>query len=107
MKILLAVAVMSLLAPVANAQTGSAPSSGNDAVQSGISKNPGLGEDKPKERTSIGESNAVGSIGNQKAGEQAIAPALQKDCTRNPAECSEPLTTGATPTPGMPQQSKE
>ena len=106
MKILIAAAVAGLLISVANAQTVGAPSSGDAAVQRGITMNPGLGDEKPKEETSIGESNAVGSIGNRKAADQAVAPALQKDCTKNPAECTEPLTAGTTQTPGMPQMSK-
>ncbi len=96
-----------LLASAALAQTPSSPPAGgtSPAIQSGIDKNPGLGQDKPKEQTSIAESNAVGSLGAGADG-KSMPPAMEKDCARNPAECSEPLTTGTTQTPGMPQQSK-
>lgn len=103
-------------AALAQAPAGSAPPGGGTApaqapmgstapaVQSGIEKNPGLGQDKPKEQTSIAESNAVGSLGTN-ADQKSMPPAMEKDCARNPAECSDPLTTGAT-APGMPQQSR-
>ena len=97
-----------LFASAALAQTNTAPPPAggtSPAIQSGIDKNPGLGQDKPKEQTSIAESNAVGSLGAN-ADAKSMPPAMEKDCARNPAECSEPLTTGTTQTPGMPQQSK-
>ena len=89
----------------ASAQTPPAPpaqGSGTTAIESGIAKNPGLGQDKPKEQTSIAESNAVGSLG-ENADKSSMPPAMAKDCIKNPGECSEPLTTGTTP---LPQQSK-
>ena len=94
-------------AALAQTNTGSTPAPGSvpPAVHSGIDKNPGLGQDKPKDQTSIAESNAVGSLGSN-ADQKSMPPAMEKDCTKNPGECSEPLTTGTTATPGMPQQSK-
>jgi len=91
----------------ASAQTPPSPPAqgGAAAIESGISKNPGLGQDKPKEQTSVAESNAVGSLG-EKADQASMPPAMAKDCIKNPGECSEPLTTGTTQPPGMPEQSK-
>jgi hypothetical protein len=109
MKLLLALSVSVLVGSAALAQTnptsGAAAANGARAIESGIDKNPGLGQDKPKEQTSVAESNAVGSLG-QGADQKSMPPAMMKDCTRNPAECSEPMTTGTTAQPGMPQQSK-
>ena len=89
----------------AAAQTAPAQGSATGSIESGIARNPGLGQDKPKEQTSIAESNAVGSLG-EKADQASMPPAMAKDCIKNPGECSEPLTTGTTQPPGMPEQSK-
>ncbi len=90
------------------ASSGSSTASGQSTqqiIESGTNKNPGLGQDKPKEQTSVGESNAVGSLGTN-ADQKSMPPAMLKDCQKNPAECSEPLTTGAAQQPTLPQQSK-
>ena len=96
-------------APAVLAQTSSPTATGESADQinrSGISQNPGLGQDKPKEEIQAGESNAVTGLGANQAGQSAPA-AMAKDCLKNPAECSQPVQTGTTSAPpGMPQQSK-
>ncbi len=91
--------------PASSGSTTASGQSTQQIIESGASKNPGLGQDKPKEQTSVSESNAVGSLGAN-ADQKSMPPAMMKDCQKNPAECSEPLTTGAAQQPPLPQQSK-
>jgi|SRR5215210_6223105 len=100
MRHILLAAVAAIIASPTLAQTSSAGRE-TQIIQSGIEKNPGLGEDKPKEQVSPAESNAVGSLGVN-ADKKSMPPAMEKDCIKNPAECSEPQTT---PSP-MPRLSK-
>ncbi len=75
------------------------------ATTSGIEKNQGLGGDKPPERSSPAESNAVTSLGSGAVNESA-PPAMRIDCQKEPQRCSEPVAPTGSTAPGMPQQSK-
>ncbi len=72
------------------------PPPAGQTIESGIAKNPDLGQTKAPSATSPSESNAVGGRGGQ-AHQKAAPPALPKDCPRNAADCSEPSATGTLP----------
>jgi hypothetical protein len=81
-------------APPSNA-TAAPPSPGNAGVEQPVAP----GDVSVPER---------GALPAAQGSPQSAAPGTQIDCVRNPAQCSEPVTTtGATgPSPGVPTQSK-
>ncbi len=72
------------------------PPPAGQTIESGIAKNPDLGQTKAPSATSPSESNAVGGLGAN-ADKNAAPPAMLKDCQRNAADCSEPSATGTLP----------
>ncbi len=73
------------------------PRPGNEVLDSGIAKNADLGAVKAPSETSPSESNAVGGLGRN-VDLNPLPPAMAKDCSKNPADCSDPQTTGSAQT---------
>lgn len=92
------------------AQTNPNPAGGpgrsiDPVIESGVDKNPGLGEAQPRGEKPVGESYSTSGVGESHP-RNSIAPGVTKDCTKDPTGCAEPPTTGALPPPPLPQQSK-